>query len=338
MKNKGLLIGGAIAIVVLVVLLLVIALGGPGSGNDVTLPDHEFESWDTPIENPEEATAQAMSIFDEDTPLTFSQIVDAARAGRISLVSELWRLRRKCPEDMERYQCNLLLRQWIMEKFPAPDNEQMVSLLINYLKYEEAMAGLRTPEDMTLEERYELIRQTRREIFGEDEAQLVFGLEEARFDFRQEFQRFNEETADMPGSQRMAAYERLRRQVYGDYYDAIVEREPPFDRYTMELTLRENDLESLESPARNQATREMRVRYFGPEAADRMEAVDRMLADENRRVAELERAEAEFLRNNAGLSQAEKDRRLYELRVEYLGPEEAEAYTRRQQLQAAGQN
>ncbi|MCB1175309.1 MAG: hypothetical protein KDK39_17165 [Leptospiraceae bacterium] len=333
MSNKTkIFIFGALALVVLVLLGILLAnLSEEPNQPNVQLPDHQFESWD---DNPEFPQGErAMDLFAESVNLSYDQIINQARSGQISLVSELWRLRRKCPRDMERYECNSLLRQYIMERFAEPDNKKLANLLVQYLKYEEEMTRLNLSNDLTLEERYAAIREKRREFFGDETAQLIFGLEESKHDLGRSVEEFKKDTANLSGDARMAAYEKLRREALGDYYDAVVAREPGFDKYNMELELRSHDLGKLDGAEKESATRDIRVKYFGEQGAKRMSAVDDMLAKEAKAEADLPGLESEFIKNNPDLSGDKLEAALLDLRTRQLGSKEAaEAYARRMQL------
>lgn len=341
MKSKQMLyiVGGAI-VLLLIIVIVVMTSSGPGDSSDgpiTELPDHQFESWDQPFNNPD-LSGTADGIFSEGITLTYDQLMDMARRGEINLVSELWRMRRKCPEDMERYQCNLLLRQYIMDNFSPPDNERLAELLTKYLKYEEEMSAFRVPENTSLAEQYELIRQKRRELFSNDEARLVFGLEEAKYDFSRAFQDFREETKGMSGDERVAAYENLRKEVYGDYYEAMMKRQEPFQAFEVEKDLRNDEWAEMGSEAQIAETRALREKYFGPEGAERMAEVDTMLAEEAEQNEALRKAEEDFLRNNPELSAEEKEKRLHDIRVQHLGEDAAAAYERREALRRAREN
>src|SRR6185295_5973015 len=102
---------------------------------------------------------------------------------------------------------------YISKRFPFPDNEKLVALLDKYLKYEVTMTQFKIPENLTTEQRYALIKQKRREIFGGDDANLVFGLEESKVNFNFAYQNFAKTSANTPGDARIAQYEQLRKQT-----------------------------------------------------------------------------------------------------------------------------
>ena len=301
------------------------------------MPDHQSEDWNLPIEDPEGLAREAQTMFEGIEVLSYEQLIQAARKGEVSLVSELWRLRRQCPQDMDRYDCNIRIRQFIMDKFLPPGNEQLVELLTKYLKYEEEMSRFEMPKDISLAEQYNLIREKRRDFFGPEDAQLVFGFEEAKASYPATFKSFQESTAGLSGDARMKAYEEMRKKAYGDYYETVVAREPKFSKYEVEVEIRGNDLASMAADKRGAAVNELREKYFGKEGAARMAAVDAQIQERETTIASYKAAEAEFLKNNASLSAADQEKKLMELRVKFFGQEEAEAYSRRESYEKAMQ-
>lgn len=324
MKTK-LLIGAAVAAALLLIAAIFLMGGRNDSPSSTGLPDEEFERWSI-LGSPSGA-----DIFDEEDMLGYEELMNAARTGKISLVSELWRMRRKCnTRDIEK--CDAELRQFLKEKFQFPDNEKLIALFDKYIGYEKAMREFKIPDNLTSQQRYALIREQRRKIFGEEDANLVFGLEEAKASFSFQYQDFVKATAGQKGDARMAKYEEMRRKAYGPYYDSIVAQEPAFNRFETEITLRETDLTSA-GAGKEQMMQSLREKYFGQEGAARMAEVDRQLAREKEQEKALAQAEKELFASNPGMSAEEKEKKLLELAAKYLGQDEAEAYVRRRKYE-----
>lgn len=328
MSKKVLIIVGVAVVAVLIGAIFLLSGSGPG-GKSVKLPDHEFEDWNQPISDQAALTNEALTLFDTANLLTYEKLMEMVRTGRISLVSELWRLRRSCPKDMKRYDCNIRIRQFILSQYKPPGNERLAELLVKYLRYEEIMSTYQIDEKDPVK-RYELIKKKRRELFGSEDAALVFGFQEAQYDFRNRMKSFMASTKDMPGDKRMERYEALRKEAYGNYYDAVVDREPKFTTYDVELTLRENDLKALEGEKRTTAVRELREKYFGKAGAERMAKVDQQIAKEQGAEQGYRAAEKSLLSENPNLSAAEKEAKLAELRKKYFGDQGAEEFARRE--------
>lgn len=327
LKNKTFFILSGILL--LLILIMVFLLGSPENGSQ----RFEERMFGRGIFEADRTTSLSDSMTAGGSMPSFQEIINQAKTGRINLVSELWALRRQCPEAMSPEDCNDMIRRYIMENFEAPDNQVLAELFSNYLDYEAKLHATEWPANMTQLERYREMMRIRREIFGESDADLIFGLEEARFHFSRNFADFLEETEGMSGDERVARYEQMKRDTYGDYYDVVQERTPVFDQFELETTLRSDDLESLSSSERTEAITELRTKYFGEEGAARMSEVDNMLAEERRSIEAYETAERQYLSENPDVSEAEKESRLRQLRIEHLGEEQADAYERRRALE-----
>jgi len=292
---------------------------------------------------------ESKSLFAEENMYTYSQLVELARTGRIMLVAELWKLRQKCDgraggeaakamasdstpaPQMNLEECNLRIEAFLREQYAAPDNEKLIKLFRDYLRYEDAMRRFILPENLTVEERMALIKKKRREVFSESDAQLVFGYEETRVETQDALADFIKNSASMPAAERVQKYFDLRKKSLGDYHAAYSESEPAYTRYETELMLRGDEMQRKNSSAAE--TQAIREKYFGTEAARRMAQVDKEIQQERERIETYEAAAQKFAKENAALSEAERKAKLTELRTSMLGKEEAEAYDRRMQFE-----
>ncbi len=339
MKNKNLyliLAGVSVAILLAAVLWFTLS-DAAGQANVTYLSQEDLTRWEASGMNDPELSRLAKSLFDAEG-LGLATMLEDARFGRVLLPSELWRLRRRCPDDMELDDCNLLILQYLKDAAPAPDNLKLVALFKTYMLYEQSMLSIKYPSDMNPDEQYRRIREQRRESFSNEDAELVFGYEETRHDFGEAFEQFVEATKDQPGDKRVQAYEELREKHWGRYYAVMKELEPSFDRYTVEMDLRAQDLTALAPGDRDGVIRGLREKHFGRDGAERMAAVDREIAAEETQEQAYRNAETELLRGQPNLSAADRDRRLAELRLRIFGSQEAaDAFFRREQLRLAGQ-
>jgi lipase chaperone LimK len=289
-------------------------------------------------------------LFTEENMYTLSQLLEMARTGRISLVTELWRLRTRCEAGGEKAlnpdkvvpiespdsskatamnieECNLRIENFLREQYPAPENEKIIGLFRNYLRYEDAMRHFKMPEKITIKERYELLKNKRREIFGEADATLVFGFEETKTEVQDILSDFLKSSSAMPAEERIRKYYDLRKSKLGDYNAAVNETEPAYTRYETEIMLRGDEMQRQNTTEAQ--TQAMREKYFGADGAKRMAAVDAEIKQERQRIENYEAAAQQLLRENASLSESQKQDKLTELRNSILGKEEAEAYMQR---------
>jgi hypothetical protein len=292
-----------------------------------------------------EFVEQNRRLFTEENMYSFNQLMEMARTGRISLVSELWRLRTKCgvggsdsPDgtgaaavQMSFEECNIRIENFLREQYPPPHNEKLIALFRNYLRYEDAMRRFPIPEDLTAALRYEWIKKKRREFFSESDAQLIFGYEEARVAAQEVLSDFVKNSAEMPAEQRVKKYYELRKKALGEYNTAFTETEPAYTRYETELMLRSDEMQRKGNAAAE--TQALRERYFGAAAAQRMAQVEKEIREERARIESYEAAAQKFRRDNPDMPEPERRAKLNELRVQMLGKEEAEAYERRMQYE-----
>lgn len=274
---------------------------------------------------------QNKKLFTEENMYSFAQLMELARTGRLSLIAELWKMRSKCGDNINYDECNIRIENFLREQYPAPDNEKIIGLFRNYLRYEDAMRRFKLPDNTPMAERLDLIKKKRREFFSEADAQLIFGYEETRSSSEDTLAEFVKSSTNMPASERVKKYYELRKQAMGDYNAALNESEPQYTRYETELMLRSDEMQRQNSYAAT--TQAMREKYFGAEGARRMAQVDKEIKEERARIDNYEAAAQKFLRDNAGLSDADKKAKLAEIRVGIMGKEEAEAYERRMQYE-----
>lgn len=333
--NKLLIVIGAAVLIVLAGLIYILSQDGTQTADDSDLFTEAGLPEIEPI-TPEQRTSlkdEAVALFGNQPFLSYNEIMERARSGRLELVSELWKIRRMCPPQMSPEDCNLRIRVFLEENFPPPGGSKLSQLFARYLKYESFMRENKPPEGLSPTEQYAWIKEQRRKIFGDAAAGLIFGYQEAKVDFQPEFAGFLEETKDMPGDERLKKFEEMRKDHFGNYYDALIEQEPSYNRFEIEMTLRENDFSEMPEDAKSSEIRSIREEYFGKDGAERMAEVDKQIALEAKREEDYNKAKTELLAAKSNLSEAEKEAELNRLRIEYFGKEEAEAYARREAYQ-----
>ncbi|MCG6143144.1 lipase chaperone [Leptospira bandrabouensis] len=283
----------------------------------------------------------AKTIFSPDGQfLRFDEILSRAKSGELNLVSELWNLRRQCPEGSTREQCHEYIKAFLQNEYGGEDAKRLINMLSNYLKYEEAMVHLDpSSKSYTNQERYEQIKQLRRKYFAKEDAELIFGLEEATADFSFNRKNFLDETKNLKADERLRLYEDYRKKSFGNYYNAVVAREPLFDKFENEMDLRQAELSRLSGSERESKEKEVRIRYFGKDGNDRMEKVLKEIKEEEEKISKLQGEEKNLLKNYPNLSESEREKKLMELRIQTLGSKElAEEYTRRMEYEKTLKN
>lgn len=293
------------------------------------------EAWNEQFYNsayPQDIVDTSFSLFQEDNMLSYEEIIELAEKGKLDFIQELWKLRHKCGKEMSHKECNEYITAFLMNNYPKPDNQKLLSLFNKYLTYEKHLQELVFPEDATSREKFEILKEKRRAIFKEGEARLIFGLDESKFEYAEAFPKFIKETEGLSGAERMEKYEQMRKNIFGSYYETILENESKYTKYTTEILLKDNDLKSMDSEERNSSVRSMREKYFGEEGANRIEKVEKEIAEEKETENNYEKEKEKLLSENKGLSDEEKEEKLNELRIKYFGEEGAENYKRREAL------
>ncbi len=276
----------------------------------------------------DEVVKSSTSLFDDGNMLSYDEIIDKASKGKIDLVSELWTLRNKCGAEMTVAKCNAMIEVFLNSNYPAPANKHLAEIFSKYLDYEEYMRSTPISSDLPDKEKYDLVQKYRRKFFSEKDTKLIFGYEEAKTDYSEKLGAFFDNTKNDKFESRQKDYEKFRRQVLGDYYDTVVQNESPFDKYQTELNLKSADLTKLSDSSKKDQVKQMRVSYFGKEANGRMEKVDEEIRLRDTKLADLKKEEDKFLSENSSMQAEAKQKKIMEIREKYLGKDEAESYTR----------
>jgi lipase chaperone LimK len=273
------------------------------------------------------------SIFDQGGGIPDSnEFFDSLKTGKMNFIWELWALRDKCPPDSTIHQCNSLILAMIDEKINPPGNEDVKKLFIQYFEYEAELVK-KSPKEGAFEDRYEDLKKFRREHFKDEEALLVFGMEEAQVDFIKESKEFIDKSEKMSGDERVKRYEEIKKKAYGSFYESMVSREEKFDHYQNEIMLREKELANLGPEQKDSKLRSLQEKYFGKEGAERIAQVQKEESEYRKKLEDFDKKEASFLKENTGLKPEELQKKLTEFRVQNLGAEEAEMYARRKLLE-----
>jgi hypothetical protein len=273
------------------------------------------------------------SVLDSEVLLNYSEFSDKLKTGEINFIWEVWKLRRHCPEDYKPDQCNDIILSHIDKSYAPPDNELLKKIFKDYFRYESALRDFEVPDSLKFEERYSLLIKKRREIFKEENSQLVFGLEESTVEFLNAQKEFLNSSQKVIGEERVKSYDSLKKKIYGTYYENVTKREDPYDNYQMELSLRESELSKMSPQEKNSILLKTQEKYFGKEGVERLKKAQEEIALIEKKQQDYEKKAEEFLSQNSSLPPKEKEEKLNDLRKKILGEEEASAYTRRKELE-----
>jgi lipase chaperone LimK len=336
--NKKILIGFILILVIGLGTYIIVTLGedsSPGKNSAsyskfMEDPNNQqFSDNLNPLGSDNSLWDEALSPFQGENRKAYLEILEDLRSGKINFVWEIWALRSKCPEDYTASQCDATLLAYIDKNYTSPDKEKIKDLYISYFKYENEMRQLEMPENLNFTDKYEILKEKRRSILGDEKSELIFGMEEAQVNFMEGSYNFIESTKNMSPEERVRKYEDLRKKTYGPYYENVMSREDKYDHYSVELQLRESELAGLSPEEKEAKYHSLEVKHFGKERAALIAKARKEEAQENAKLQDLAKQEEELLAKNPNLSAKEKEQKIKELRVKTLGEDEAEAYSRR---------
>ncbi len=273
------------------------------------------------------------SVFGNESAIPYGEFLDKLKTGEINFVWEVWAMRGKCPENLGPEQCDNSILAYIDSHYSPPENETMKNLFRSYFRYENEIRQMEINPNMSFEERYDILKKKRREILKNENAELIFGMEESKVEFMDASKNFINNSKKMSGSDRVKNYEALKKKVYGSYYDHAVQREDKFDNYQMEISLREDELSKLSPQEKDSKIRNLQDKYFGKEAAEQIRKAQAESAEQDKKIADYEKKAEEFLSQNGNLSEKQKEEKLKEMRTQLLGADEGEAYVRRKAIE-----
>ncbi|MBE7413277.1 MAG: lipase chaperone [Leptospiraceae bacterium] len=273
------------------------------------------------------------SLFGDNNSISYGEFIEKLKTGEINFVWEVWAMRGKCPENYGPEQCDNSILSYIDSHYQPPERDSMKNLFRSYFRYENEIRQMEINPNMSFEERYEILKKKRREILKNENADLIFGMEESKVEFMDAGKNFINTSRKMNGNDRVKNYETLKRKLYGSYYEAMVSREDKFDNFQTEILLREEELNKLNSQEKDSKIYNLQIKYFGKEVADKMQKAKEESLTEDNKIKDYEQKAQEFLSKNGSLSEKEKEEKLKDLRTQILGKEEGEAYVRRKAIE-----
>jgi hypothetical protein len=272
---------------------------------------------------------EALTPFNEENKKSYLEILEDLNSGKINFVWEVWAMRNKCPKDYTPSQCDATILAYIDRNYTGVDRDKLKDLYTSYFKYEDEIRKFQLSHEMDFVEKYELIREKRRSLLGDEKSKLIFGMEEAQVDFIEGSHNFIKSTKNMKPDERVKKYEELRKKTYGSYYENMMKREDRFDHYTTEIQLRESEMEGLSPEEKEAKLAQLEVKYFGKEKAELIAKARQEEKAEQSKFSLIQKEEEELLKKYPNLSEKEREKKIQEIRVNILGKEDAEMYTRR---------
>lgn len=212
----------------------------------------------------------------------------------------------------------------IERRLPPSARAEAVALLDRYLEYRERARTLEAGGDLAA--RVEALARLRREVLGPDGSRALFGDDERAVARAAEYQRIASDPA-LSEDERVRRLAALNAELPSAVGEARARALAPLALANAEAALRAQG-------GTPDAIRALREQVVGPEAADRLAALDQRRAEWQRRVDDF-RMERQTIENDGALDPAERERRIRDLLAERFTPTERQ---RVQGLDAAAGN
>lgn len=150
------------------------------------------------------------------------------------------------------------LKQELSQDFPGERSTVLISILENYLKYEESKKKIQSSNELDAYEKIEKISMIMIEIFGQGLSDLLFIKKDS--DLIQKFYAYAERylkkhITDLPKSKRNHL-EKARVEIYGSKFDTLQNLETAKKKLALELMINERELSILSAEERKIAIEE----------------------------------------------------------------------------------
>ncbi len=226
--------------------------------------------------------------------------------------------------------------RWLEKNYSKEEAARIREIFLKYLDYVDRMQkpGFFSGKE-TLREQIEKIRRLRREIFGQEVADILFRAEEKSVDYALGVRELQQDKT-LDEKTRKERIAELAGNLPPEVKDSVLYKDPR-QKFIEEEKEAAVDLESLPPEERAQKIHELRVKHFGPEATERLEKLDVETEQRVQRFNAYESARAAFLSDpaSANLTREQQDAKLKELRDRNLNAMEAEEASARDKIGSA---
>jgi lipase chaperone LimK len=225
-------------------------------------------------------------------------------------------------------------RQYLYAALPPETAGKMLKLYETYLNYQIGLQdklrewGMPTTSQESLDSLAKL-QEYRRAVFGKEIADIIFGasVEAQEYTIRRNAIFYD---ANLYAAQKEQLLKELNNEMWGDELTADA-NVPAYTRYQQQLEFYKKDISELRTEEEKQAFLEhLRMEVFDPVQRQRLEDVDRAIAEEKMIKDQYYAKEKEIL-SDSSLDEKEKEQRIRELQDATFG-EEADAFRRRQAI------
>jgi len=188
----------------------------------------------------------------------------------------------------------------IGRRLGPPASGEALAFLSRYLDY-RTRAGNQGNADSNLLERFENLKELRREVFGEELANSLFATDEAFTRTRLEQSSIENDPA-LSVEQKRERINALTDDLYDSLPKAVLEAR---ERALAPIRLREDEASMIEHGASDDQIQAVREKRFGSEAAERLKSLDAKRVQWNDRVRDFQSHRQDIL-NDSSLSDTQQ--------------------------------
>ncbi|MDA8403751.1 MAG: lipase secretion chaperone [Desulfobacteraceae bacterium] len=227
------------------------------------------------------------------------------------------------------------VRAYLFAHFSPSDAQLLFDTYQNYLKCEMSLTTeFKNLSAMTSAEEaialLEQIQASRRAQLGAELADTIFGADVKAKEYalrRAEIVN----NKDLNGSEKEMMIRQLNQDMWGEDAQAVEKRPEPYNRYSEKLDIYQKDLDALNPTDRQSKVQEFREEFFPPEVVEKMDAIDKQMADE--KAAEKQyHEEADAITGNPDLTDEEKNQQINNLQNKTFG-DQADEFRRREAIE-----
>ncbi|MFP4474592.1 MAG: lipase secretion chaperone [Desulfatibacillaceae bacterium] len=227
------------------------------------------------------------------------------------------------------------VKAYLLSQFPREEAARLFEIYEKYLRTEMELAqqqrnwgAPQSAEDVVAMLRR--IQEFRREKLGRELADALYGADvKAREYAVRRGSIVGDDT--LYGAEKEEMIGRLNEDMWGDEAEAVNTYPKPYNQYREKLEMYKKDLEELPGEAlREERIREFREQYFEPEVVERLEDVDRQIAQEDDLEQQYREKEQEILADQE-MPEEQKQEAVQRLQEQTFG-DQAEAFRRREAM------
>lgn len=223
--------------------------------------------------------------------------------------------------------------RWLGKNYSDAEAKRIREVFLKYLDYVDRMQqpGFFSGSG-DIGEQIGKTRRLRREIFGQELADIFFRDEERSVDYALRVREIqaDEELDEKTKKQRI---EELAAELPPQLRDSLIFRDPR-QKFIEDQKALAADMDAMSEEQKAAKMHELRVQHFGEEATVRLEALDTEMAARRDRLRRYDSARQTFLGDpaTASLTREEKDAKMKELREQNLSPLEQEEAAARETI------